>query len=97
MAGHYCHAKGCAASCPPRMLMCRAHWSMVPGDLQRSVYATVKERDPRSIDATWAPWWRASERAIAAVALAEGRFTREQHDAYVAHQDDIAREMEEDE
>lgn len=46
------------------MLMCGPCWSKVPTDLQREVYRTVKLRDPKSVDETWAPWWRAQARAI---------------------------------
>ena len=34
---HTCHARGCAAPVPPRMLMCRRHWTMVPRELQNAV------------------------------------------------------------
>lgn len=53
------------------MLMCRKHWRMVPYDMQADVYSTVKRRG-KHIDKTWAPWWRAQARAIAAVFQAEG-------------------------
>lgn len=39
---------------------------MVPKDTQTEVYRTVKLRG-RSVDATWAPWWRAQATAIAEV------------------------------
>ena len=35
---HLYHACGCELTVPPRMLMCRKHWRMVPRDLQRSVW-----------------------------------------------------------
>lgn len=54
-------------ACPPAMLMCRPCWRLVPGDLQRKVYATVGRRSRSSTDATWAPWWRAQARATHAV------------------------------
>jgi len=38
---------------------------MVPRDLQDEVYRTVKLRD-RTVNETWAPWWRAQ--ALATVA-----------------------------
>lgn len=50
------------------MLMCREHWSQVPLDIQKEVYRTVKLRG-KSIDTTWAPWWRAQAKAIAHVAF----------------------------
>jgi hypothetical protein len=36
---HYCHARGCSIPVPPRLLMCRKHWAMVPRHLQARVYA----------------------------------------------------------
>lgn len=48
--------------------MCGPCWSLVPVDVQVEVYRTVGLRG-RSIDATWAPWWRAQARAIAHVAF----------------------------
>lgn len=64
---HHCHRLGCKAACPPRWLMCKPCWSLVPADLQAEVYRTVGMRGT-SVDATWAPWWRAQARAIAHVA-----------------------------
>lgn len=66
MPKHTCHYPGCDTSCPPRHLMCGYHWSLVPGDRQREVYRTVKQRGSY-IDATWAPWWRAQALAIESV------------------------------
>ena len=65
---HHCHALGCNAPCPPRMLMCRACWSKVPRTLQSEVYATVGLRH-QVVNETWAPWWRAQAKAIAHVAF----------------------------
>lgn len=65
---HHCHALLCGAACPPRWLMCRGCWAMVSPETQAEVYRTVKLRDRRSVDATWAPWWRASHQAIYEVA-----------------------------
>lgn len=80
---HHCHALGCKRSCPPRMLMCRPCWSMVPDALRAEVYRTVVLRG-RHVDATWAPWWRAQARAIAHVAfLVEPNEAK--RDAYLSH------------
>lgn len=46
--------------------MCGYHWSLVPSDLQREVYRTVKLRGP-GVDSSWAPWWRAQALAIESV------------------------------
>lgn len=39
MSEHTCHARGCTVVVPPRMLMCRSHWRMVPRPLQQDVWA----------------------------------------------------------
>lgn len=39
---------------------------MVPDDLKREVYATVKQRD-KTVNKTWAAWWRAQAQATVAV------------------------------
>jgi hypothetical protein len=89
---HCCHALGCSRSCPPRWLMCRPCWSKVPADLQREVYRTVALRGP-SCDATWAPWWRASAKAIAHVAhLKEPN--EERRDKYLARAMEFADKLE---
>ncbi len=70
MKGHFphtCHAAGCHNPCPPKHLMCGTCWALVPPDLQTEVYRTVGLRGPE-VDHTWAPWWEAQGRAIAAVA-----------------------------
>lgn len=54
------------------MLVCLDHWRMVSSDSRDEVYRTVKLRGP-NIDETWAPWWRASHKAIAEIAKREGR------------------------
>lgn len=43
---------------------------MVPPEVQIEVCRTVKLRSKDSVDATWAPWWRAQAQAIAHVAFA---------------------------
>ncbi len=63
MGRHHCHLPGCTTSCAPRLLMCPAHWFMLPGHLMADVYATVRTRGP-NVDASWAPWWRAQGVAI---------------------------------
>lgn len=63
---HHCHAIACAAAVPPRMLMCRRHWAMVPAELQRAVWAHYRagqEDDKRPSHA----WHLAATDAIAAV------------------------------
>lgn len=65
---HACHALGCRRGCPPRWLMCRDCWVLVPADIGAEVCRTVALRGS-SVDASWAPWWRAQARAIAHVAF----------------------------
>jgi hypothetical protein len=62
---------------------------MVPRSIQLDVLNTVKKRGDL-IDETWAPWWKAAHRAIAAVALEEGHFTQQAHDDFVEHEDEVA-------
>ena len=80
---HHCHALGCKNACPPRYLMCRSCWESVPRDLADEVYRTVTLRGPHC-DATWAPWWRASAKAIAYVAMLREP-NEMKRDAYLGH------------
>ena len=93
MIAHHCHALGCKAPCPPRMLMCRPCWSKVPADLAAEVYATVGLRGPHC-DETWAPWWRAQARAVAQVAHLRAP-NEARRDAYIAKADAFAAMLEE--
>ena len=100
MTAHHCHAINCPRPCPPRMLMCRVCWATVSPETQREVYRTVKLRDMSGCDATWAPWWRASHRAIYEAALAAGldRAARPSGgpwnaDAWLAHEMHVADEL----
>lgn len=68
---HTCHALGCKRPCPPRHLVCKECWALVPHDLAQEVYRTVKLRGPY-VDKSWAPWWRAQARAIAHIARSAG-------------------------
>lgn len=51
--------------------MCGPCWSLVKPETQAEVYRTVVLRSP-SVDASWAPWWRAQAHAIAENATARG-------------------------
>jgi hypothetical protein len=75
---HRCHAVDCDEPVPPEMLMCKPHWRMVPRELQRRVWATYRDGqcDDRSPSYSW---HAAADRAIAAVALAEGRTKAARH------------------
>jgi ribosome-binding protein aMBF1 (putative translation factor) len=72
--------------------MCRTCWALVPPDLQREVYRTVRLRGPDA-DASWAPWWRAQARAIAHVAFLSHPDVAKR-DAYLAREMRVAAEME---
>lgn len=61
-----CKAIGCREAIGSQFLMCRGHWSKVPKELQDEVYRTFRARNS-VMDATWAPWWRAQARAVAAI------------------------------
>ncbi len=37
---HTCHAEGCRRRVPPRLLMCKKHWLMVPPKLRQDVWGT---------------------------------------------------------
>lgn len=39
---HTCHAKNCKVVTPPKMLMCRRHWYLVPKALRDRVWATYQ-------------------------------------------------------
>ena len=39
---HHCHAMRCETPVPPKMLMCRRHWFMVPASLRRAVWAAYR-------------------------------------------------------
>ncbi len=90
--GHHCHALGCARACPPRWLMCRACWALVPKDLQAEVYRTVGLRGPHA-NASWAPWWRAQAKAIAHVAFVSHPDV-EKRDRYLARELGFADQLE---
>jgi hypothetical protein len=69
---HHCHATGCGQACPPRLLMCRRHWFMVPAGLRAAVLAAY--RPGQEITKTPSPEWLAAARAaIRAVETIEGR------------------------
>lgn len=69
---HTCHARGCNAYAPSRMLMCRKHWAKVPQHVQREVCSSFRfeqlngKRPSRE-------WLTASNAAIGYVAKLEGQ------------------------
>lgn len=72
---HTCHAETCEVRVPPRLLMCRKHWRMVPYGLQVAVYAEYQPGQER-LDGTAFPtdsYLEVTREAIEAVAAKEGR------------------------
>lgn len=69
---HRCHARGCELEVPPKLLMCRRHWYMVPAPIRHKVwreYRPGQERDKKPS----AKYLVVMEEAINAVAAKEGR------------------------
>lgn len=42
MNQHHCHATGCRIEIPPKLMMCRCHWYMVPKMLRDRVWVTYR-------------------------------------------------------
>ncbi len=72
MNRHRCHAAGCDIEVPPRMLMCLAHWRLLPKRLQREVWRHYREGQEITKDPSEA-YMEAQRAAVAAVAKIEGR------------------------
>ncbi len=73
MSAHVCHAAGCTARVPPRMLMCRPHWAMVPVELQQAVQAAYRPGQERLNPRPSLAYIAAHKAAVNAVAAFEGR------------------------
>lgn len=73
---HYCHADGCRERVPPKMLMCKKHWKMVPQHLKDEVWAHYQPGQERLDDTSPAisgDYLEAAQAAVDAVARLEGR------------------------
>lgn len=68
---HHCHATGCRAECKPEYLMCFSHWSRVPRDIQRAVWANYRAGQCDDKNPSEA-WHEAADAAIGAVAMKAG-------------------------
>ncbi len=69
---HHCHARGCKKVTKPEMLMCFAHWKIVPEELQKAVWANYRVgqcNDKKPSEA----WHKAANAAISYVAGKERR------------------------
>lgn len=67
---HFCHASDCLERVPPKMLMCRRHWYMVPRELRSAIWGAYVigqeiRKDP-SLE-----YLELTRQAIAIVAAAE--------------------------
>jgi hypothetical protein len=69
---HLCHAKGCLRRVAPAMLMCRAHWFMVPKDLRELVWASYVPGQEIGKNPS-GEYLAAAQKAIDAVAAREAR------------------------
>jgi hypothetical protein len=70
MSAHHCHARNCEEKVPPELLMCYAHWMMVPKKIRKQVMATYRPgqcNDKRPSEA----WRKAADAAIVAVYVVE--------------------------
>lgn len=67
---HHCHAMNCGLAVPPRMHMCRRHWSMVPKPFQDALWVNYRRGQENSKTPT-AAYLRAAANCIGAVARAE--------------------------
>jgi len=70
MSAHVCHARGCSVPVPPRLLMCKRHWFMVPATLRRRVWAAYVPGQEVRKDPT-AAYLSVMQEAIDAVAEKE--------------------------
>lgn len=73
MPPHTCHARDCDKPIPPRLLMCRKHWGMVPVELVRAVYRHYQPGQEDGRHTPTAAWHTAADAAIAAVAAKEAK------------------------
>lgn len=69
---HCCHAIGCFTEVKPALLMCRAHWRLVPNNFKTAVLRTYRkgqEIDKKPTER----YYRAQLAAINHVATLEGK------------------------
>jgi len=75
MSEHFCHAKACEVVIPPKMLMCKRHWFMVPADLRKAVWREYRPGQEVGKEPT-AEYLGAARNAIEAVQAREERQSR---------------------
>ena len=74
LAPHTCHLPGCERVVPRRMLLCGAHWLLVPRPLQRAVWLAYRpgQEDGRAVvTPTYLAAARAAIAAVEAITKAE--------------------------
>lgn len=49
---HVCHAQGCTKHVPPRMFMCKPHWSALPKAMRDRIWDTYVPGQERRMDPT---------------------------------------------
>lgn len=69
---HTCHAKGCRREVRPSLLMCLAHWRLVPKPLQLAVWKHYRPGQEITKDPS-EEYLAAMRTAIEAVARIEGK------------------------
>lgn len=69
---HTCHAVGCERRVPPRMFMCRPHWSRLPQENRKAIWATYNRGQERRKDPSLA-YRIAAENARLALAILDKR------------------------
>lgn len=72
MSEHFCHAKTCKVIVPPKRLMCKRHWFMVPADLRKAVWREYRPGQEVDKEPT-AAYLEAAQKAITAVQAREER------------------------
>lgn len=69
---HHCHARDCEVPVPPKMLMCRKHWFMLPREKQNAIWRHYVPGQEIRKDPT-PEYLEAMQDAINAVARKEGK------------------------
>jgi hypothetical protein len=68
---HFCHARGCKEVVPRELLMCAAHWRLVPRTLQRAVWLAYQPGQEAGKAPLTSTYLDAARAAIEAVVKAE--------------------------
>jgi Tfp pilus assembly protein PilO len=71
MSGHTCHAFDCKKPVARRLLMCRAHWAMVPSNIQAEVLRFYQPGQEQGKVRPSQEWLRAARLAQFTVKAAE--------------------------